>query len=447
MVSRFIALYIPIQESKVLRTIGIWCNRFTPFVGVEEDITPEIFNGSQNRRGLILDITGMHRLFPDERALTKTIFTTLQSRHIPVSIGVAPTIGAAWALSRFGNKGIQGSDTTSLKNQLAHLPVGALRLGEDLRTDLQELGIYTIEDLLSLPVKELVVRFGFQLLKRIDQALGRVEEPIRLMKTKEHITVQAKFAFPISKQESLRFCFLKLLEKLMETLQAKAIKATSFHIKLRTEKNHLVTRNIHLYLASRNSQHISQVLMPSIESIQISEGIVFVSITALQVKPHQKIQETYQADPSSAYEQSLGELVNLYRQHLGENGVVKPVFHSSYIPERSFSFTPIGKDRKTVGSTSLIKDRPSYLLSTPEPIHAISMLPDKPPSWMKWKEKVLRLIDGMGPERISSEWWQDGFDTRETFRDYFKVKAETGELFWVFRDSRTLGWFVHGVWV
>ena len=44
-----------------------------------------------------------------------------------------------------------------------------------------------------------------------------------------------------------------------------------------------------------------------------------------------------------------------------------------------------------------------------------------------------------GPERLSGHWWEDAYD-----RDYYWALAGDGRVFWVYRDRRAGGWFLHG---
>ena len=77
---------------------------------------------------------------------------------------------------------------------------------------------------------------------------------------------------------------------------------------------------------------------------------------------------------------------------------------------------------------------------------------------MRWQGQDLRIVTGIGPERIGKEWWREPraqaraaptedneSGPRSTFfRDYFRVQDHTGRWLWVFRaESR---WFVHGFW-
>ena len=83
-------------------------------------------------------------------------------------------------------------------------------------------------------------------------------------------------------------------------------------------------------------------------------------------------------------------------------------------------------------------------------MHAMAALPDSPPSWIKWKGQKFKIEDGLGPERIAPEWWQQkeqerfGAPVESCTRDYFKVLLPSGTWVWLFREIETSNWFVHG---
>jgi protein ImuB len=150
--------------------------------------------------------------------------------------------------------------------------------------------------------------------------------------------------------------------------------------------------------------------------------------------------------------------MNSFSVRLGKDRVSLATLHHSYIPERAFSYTSAitaCSDTTSPATTSVqeplvpygITERPSVLLPQPEPITTIAMLPDKPPSLIQWRGAHLKIISGIGPERIAPEWWHDNLQTG-TFseRDYFRVQDDCGRWLWVYRNQRTREWFLHGVW-
>jgi protein ImuB len=85
-----------------------------------------------------------------------------------------------------------------------------------------------------------------------------------------------------------------------------------------------------------------------------------------------------------------------------------------------------------------------------EPVEVVALLPDRPPSWLRWRGEEYVLKNGVGPERIVTEWWKEdqgvGGETEGKTRDYFKVQTEGGSWLWVYREWESGKWFVQGVW-
>jgi protein ImuB len=88
------------------------------------------------------------------------------------------------------------------------------------------------------------------------------------------------------------------------------------------------------------------------------------------------------------------------------------------------------------------------------------MVPDRPPTVLRWRGREMRIVTGIGPERIGAEWWRWRAEKRrgraggeaesepERFftRDYFRVQEDVGRWLWVYRELETGRWFVHGFW-
>src|SRR6185295_20186830 len=73
------------------------------------------------------------------------------------------------------------------------------------------------------------------------------------------------------------------------------------------------------------------------------------------------------------------------------------------------------------------------LLEKPE---QIEVDPNQKPERIRWRGKRMPVINASGPERLSGDWWNDGFS-----RDYWRCEAEEGELL-LYRDAA--GWWMQG---
>ena len=155
--------------------------------------------------------------------------------------------------------------------------------------------------------------------------------------------------------------------------------------------------------------------------------------------------------------QSSSELIDTLVNRLGEDRVVRIRECDSHTPERVVAYEPVigpehGRESRGGVATIPAGPRPSILFDHPQPAHAIAMMPDRPPTLVRWQSQNLRILTGIGPERIGKEWWrepraqarEDSAARSTLFRDYFRIQDHTGRWLWVFRyESR---WFVHGFW-
>ena len=96
--------------------------------------------------------------------------------------------------------------------------------------------------------------------------------------------------------------------------------------------------------------------------------------------------------------------------------------------------------------------RPVRLLKRPEQLsNVVALLPDHPPRRFIWRRQSYRVVAGDGPERVHGEWWRSPKEMWAV-RDHFRVEAEGGARFWLFRrgdgvhaPTGDLSWYMHGM--
>ncbi len=458
----------PQSDLKALTELARWMGRLSPLVGIDPELAAPVIETKKTGResqlfaeplrwGILVDLTGTARLHGETEALLDKLTARLTHVGVEATLAVAPTIGGAWALARFaGQTTVHIADTKSLRATLALLPIEALRLPPLTRTALHEVGVVTIGELLKIPPRTLTVRFGHVLLNRLDQALGRVEESFRALPTPTIFRATARFDPPLVHHAALERTIVRLIEKLLKRLAESGHTARTFFIYLaghaldRTRRS--ILKTVNLTTATTDLTHLTSIVAPIIEAIRFEDGAELVAVAAENVERALHAQGDFLADPDATIiVAARNELLNTLTVRLGEERVRRATFHSSHIPERSCSFEPVRSGGATHlpddGVTPLIVDRPPHLFSPPEPAKAIAMLPDRPPSWIDWRQGGGKIIHGTGPERISPEWWHGDVTAPQDERDYFKVQTEHGAWLWVFRNNRTHAWFVHGIWV
>lgn len=450
------------KNFKALYKLAIRALRFSPLVGIDStllaaqqnktlaDIDP-LYNGIQ------LDISGTERLHTNERLLAEKILARFAKLSIHARVAVAPTIGAAWALSRFAPSSIEIlPEEKPVREALSDLPIEALRLPAETLSALHALGIRGIAALLKLPSRQLGIRFGVTLLKRLDQACGALEENFEAVQPSELIRAVRRFEVPLTNQEIIKVALLYLFQLLFKELAAKRKKAGSFTILLDgrdNEQQHFQrSKQVSLNTTTRSFQHVAAVLDPLLNNLVIPGGVHALSVIAYDVEYAHEEQTDFLSPADLHFlAQSGHEFLNSLVARLGKEQVTVVHFENSHIPERSFSYQAIpahyAKAAAPASCTQALSlGRPPYLFKRPQPITALSMLPDKPPVRLCWKGQDLSVLQASGPERITPEWWHVHNTSTENEREYFKVQDHLGRWLWVFRDRRNMQWFVQGLW-
>lgn len=421
---------VPGSMQKVLNGLAEWCIRYTPCVATD---LPD---------GLLLDATGCAHLWGGETNYLNDIASRLKTFGYHVRMAMADTIGAAWAFSRFGdevNMIPPGQHATAIMK----LPVAALRINPDILERLNKLGITTIKDLIAIPKPSLRRRMGAELIMRIDQATGTIDETIEPVQPIEPYLERLPCIEPILTREGIEIAINHLLQRLSERLQQEGKGVRAALLKSFRTDGKVETIRIGTTYPTSNTDHLFHLFELKLDQVSPGPGIDLFILEAGRVEKKNIEQERL-------WEQSLGlrniQLTRLLDRFCGKFGeqCVKRYFPAEhYWPERSFqcatSFTEDAPEWK------FIPRRPLQLLSRPLPIEVTAPVPDYPPMVFRYKGKPHKVVRADGPERIEQEWWlQQG-----EHRDYYMVEDEEGIRYWLFRlghyDSDKFGgWFLHG---
>ena len=213
--------YDPTGDLENLRQLAEWCERFSPIVGIEH-CQPRIaecglHKGAREPESLLLDVTGIGAVFGNESTLAERVAKEFREQGYFVHIAIADTIGAAWAAAHFGCRSSHGDIIIIPAGEpmaaLASLPVLALRLPIEISETLHQLGIENIGQLLTLPRTSLLSRFGDDLLVRLDQASGQVDELINALHPLPEFEVEHQFEHPTDQRDTIELVLKQLLKR------------------------------------------------------------------------------------------------------------------------------------------------------------------------------------------------------------------------------------------
>lgn len=405
----------PDLDARFLAGLRRWAERYCPWVGLE------------GTDGLVLDVTGATHLWGGEGPMLADMRARFARARIEVSLGLAATRGAAWALAHFGGT----------EDDLLALPVAALRLDPDTVTGLQRLGLRRIGDLAASPRAPLSRRFGPDLLTRLDQLCGQRPEPVTPATEPPHFATRMTLPEPIGRESDVMAGLTRLLTPLCARLAAHEAGARRLVLTLRRVDQ--ASQQVELRLAApmRDPARIGPLFARGLAEVDAGFGIDQLRLEVTQVEPLLPAQ--IGTAPAAVSPDRLADLITRIGTRIGLDNILRFLPAESHIPERAFLIAPAAFSTAQGGFHS---PRPRPLrLFPPEPIVATGATP---PRQFRWRALRLTTARATGPERITPEWWLEDENWRHGLRDYWRVETAEGRRLWMFFTPQHPGWFVQG---
>lgn len=424
----------PQRDRAVLARLAHWATRFSPQV---EPVEPDT---------LLADITGCQLLFGGEENIGRQAVAGLGQQGFQARAAIADTVGAAWALAVAGDEPLCIVPVGQGCAHLARLPPAALRIDAQVTERLEALGVRTIGDLLMLPRHTLPARFGAQLVQRLQQALGEVHEGVAVHVAAAAPLARRRFESPVADWPVIVAAAEELLAEVLEEVVRGDGALRRLEYVLYSEEVGPRVLRIELARATREARHVLQLLTQRLEQVDLAPGISGLMLVARRTACWRGEQGELFVPREPGDEEALGGLVDRLAARLGQAAVVRPTLLDDHQPECAFRYVSVveaGCDPVEVEGRVSAMARPVRLLPRPIPVRAIALVPDGPPTWFAYRGREYTAVRAEGPERLETAWWR-GPDVR---RDYFRVTAETGEQFWLFRATVERRWYLHGLFV
>ena len=422
---------VPGLKAQLLQRIAEWCIRFAP---VAAPHLPE---------GIILEASGCAHLWGGEKSYLADIHKRLTARGYFNRIAMADTVGAAWAVARFGKEEMIVPTGNQLQALLL-LPPAALRLETEVIERLHKLGLRQIKDFVSMPSSALRRRFGIHMLQRINQALGVEDEPVIPVYSVVPYQERLPCIEPIVTRTGIEIALQQLLDAMCNRLrkEGKGLRAAYF----RGYRVDNIAQGIQIETsrASHKEAHLFHLFSLKLATIEPALGIELFVLEATKVESYTPEQETLWNAGSSLREVNLSEFIDRLAGRVGMDAIKRYLPAAHYWPERSFA--PVASSNEIESANwQTGKRRPLHVLPVPQLIEVTAPIPDYPPMLFRYKNKLHKIVKADGPERIEQEWWiGEGND-----RDFYCVEDEEGYHYWLFRSShysaeKTYQWFLHG---
>jgi protein ImuB len=498
----------PEADAALLEAVADWCERYTPLAGLD---APD---------GILLDITGCAHLFGGEAALCRDLVERLAGQGLQACAAAADTVGCAWAVARFSQslprRGRVGGEADRVgdaapphpgslrsptlpsrggiksghqfvipkgaaREVLSPLPLAALRIDTDIVMALAQAGLKRIADVLERPRAPLAARFGKNFIRRIDQALGREDEPINPRLPVPAAMAEQRFPDPIGREDDVLGTIENLARELDRVLERRGEGARLMKVALFRSDGKVHRLELGTAAPLRDPARVRRLFADRLavlgDACDPGFGFDMLRLSAVvteRLDPQQTGLSGGGDEPAD-----LAHLIDRLGARFGLRRVCRLQPRNTHIPEFAVAAVPAHASRHpevraaesreprraTAASfearlrrapqddeefDSLSPSRPIRLFQRPELIEALAEVPDGPPVRFRWRRVLHEVASVEGPERIAMEWWRDVQGNALT-RDYFRVESREGARVWLFREglfgreTSQPRWFLHGL--
>ncbi len=432
-------------DAMTLDRIADWCDRYTPLVGLD---SPD---------GLFLDISGCAHLFGGEENLRRDLLRRLAMQGFHARAAIADTPGCAWAVARYGVVAPDRS-SHSARDVLVHLPLAALRIDPQIAGPLAQSGLKIIGDVIDMPRAPLAARFGQAFVRRIDQALGREDEPIVPRLPLPSFLAEQRFAEPIGREDDVLGTIVHLAQELARAMERHGKGARRLQVALYRTDGKVARVEIGTSEPLRDPARIRRLFLDRLAVIgdEADPGFGFdmIRLSALAVEEFGVAQTGFGGDDPA---REIAHLIDRLMARFGADRVQRLVPQDTHWPELASIAVPANavRPRADIASHDFAQDsripaRPIRLFERPEPVEAIAQVPDGPPVQFKWRRVTHDVAYSEGPESIALQWWRNDQGLPVT-RDYFRIETRQGARVWLYREGiyqdqgNPPHWFLHGI--
>lgn len=438
------------KDARALAGLARWCGRYAPAFNVD------------GHDGLWIDIDGAAHMLGGEQGLLADLEHRLRDFGLTARLGLADTLGAAWALARYASPVPALARPGAQGEALTPLPVEGLRLDAEALTLLKRLGLKRIGQLCDLPRAQLKRRFPSNqvsqaVLTRLDQALGHVREPLKSLQPSSRHSARLIFTEPLISHEGFETALQRLTRELCATLASSLAGVRTLSFTAWRTNGSRASLRCGFAAPCREPAHLMRLLLEKTALLDMASGIDAMALDATGVERIKPEQASLTAGEAAA---PLAPLVDRLANRLGARRVYRLIPRESYIPERAVHSRSALQgmaneiSQRIEGCKERRPPRPPLLLARPEPIDVLAEVPEGPPLRFTWRRVTRRVRHWQGPERIAPEWWDlatPASSSAGLTRDYYRIEDETGGRYWVFRAglygdrSGVLPrWYLHG---
>ncbi|MGH9324402.1 MAG: DNA polymerase Y family protein, partial [Vicinamibacteria bacterium] len=129
------------------------------------------------------------------------------------------------------------------------------------------------------------------------------------------------------------------------------------------------------------------------------------------------------------------------RAELGDGAVVRAEIRDGHLPASKFEWSPLTSlpEKKAKRIAPQLTGRSLVRRIYEKPMVLPPRARHEPDGWLLRGLEFGPVRDFLGPYILSGGWWR-----RTVEREYYFIKMQGGDVFWVFYDRQRRRWFLEG---
>jgi protein ImuB len=406
------------REQASLESLSTWAERLTSTVSLSPPDT------------VLLEVAGSVRLFGSLAAIKQKLGEELVRRRWAGRLCAAPTATAALWLARGAVEDVESLAT--LPGRLGSLPIRVTRWPLETQALLRDLGLRTIADCLRLPRDGFARRVGLEYLHDLDRALARRFDLHESFVPHERWSTKRELYHETSNAAVFMAAVEDMLDALTVELRRRQAEVRSLRIAFEHVRREPTFESFDWAEPTHDRDRLLSLTRDRLERIVLPAPAIALGMTTGFLQPLQpKADDLFDKVPVETLSHVLLERL---RGRLGADAVHGIVPVAEHRPEFAWSRSDASAAASARADGCLspwARRRPLWLLPLPLPLGSTEA------------RRYYRgsVVLGSSAERIESGWW----DGRDACRDYYAAQSSGGERLWVYRDRRSLDWYLHGL--
>ena len=368
----------PEAEMAELRRLAVWARAYSPLTAPDP---PD---------GFWLETTGCDHLHGGEAAMLASLCARLARAGITARAAVADTPGAAHALARHAEAPctVAAGEARAL---LRDFPVACLRLSPESLAALHRVGLERAGQVFALPRAPLARRFGAELLRRRDQALGSLAEPVAPLLPPVAFAQRRAFLEPLLTAEAFAAVIAVLVPPVCAALEREGQGARRLDLLLQRVDGSWQAVRIGTARATRAPAHLIRLLVEQVPTVDPGLGVEAMQLLVTLAEPLAYAQASTGTALGGTADAGVAELVDRLAGRLGAGAVYRAAPVESRVPERAVRrMSPLGGRMTGPGWPARLR-RPARLFDPPQPVQVMALLPDNPPVQFVWRRVRHRI--------------------------------------------------------